>query len=112
MRAAAHLVAFAGPLDLDDARAEIGEEARAVRAGEDAGQIEDDEAVERERVVTHRRSIAGGTARSRARYRVGGAGRAVAGSACSAAWMRSAAHDHSTGSTPSEITRKLRVRSL
>ena len=36
----------AQPLDLDDARAEVGEEARAVRPGEDAREVEDDEAVE------------------------------------------------------------------
>ena len=46
MRPAPHLVAAAGLLDLDDARAQVGEETRAVRAGEDACQVEDDEAVE------------------------------------------------------------------
>jgi hypothetical protein len=43
---AAHFVAAAGLLDLDDARAQVGEQARAVRAGEDARQVEDDEAIE------------------------------------------------------------------
>ena len=44
VRTAAHLVAASGLLDLDDARAEIGEEARAVRAREHAREVEDDEA--------------------------------------------------------------------
>ena len=57
VRAAAHLVALARTLHLDDARAEIGEQPRAVRAGEDAGEIEDDQAVERQISGGHRRSI-------------------------------------------------------
>ena len=60
MRAPAHLVALARTLHLDDAGAEVGEEARAIGTGEDAGEIEDDQAVERQRVVAHRRSIATG----------------------------------------------------
>src|SRR4029453_14701349 len=42
----AHLVALARPLDLEDARAEVGEKARTVRPGEDAREVEDDEAIE------------------------------------------------------------------
>jgi hypothetical protein len=56
MRRAAHVVAAARLLDLDDARAEIGEEARAVRAGEDAREVENDEA-RQEWIGRHRRSI-------------------------------------------------------
>jgi hypothetical protein len=37
----AHVVALARPLDLDHPRAQIGEQAGAVGAGEDAGEIED-----------------------------------------------------------------------
>ncbi len=55
----AHVVAAARALDLDDARAEIGEEARAVRTGEDAREIEDHEVREGCDGVGHRGSIAG-----------------------------------------------------
>jgi len=41
-----NLVAFARAFHLDDAGAQVGEQARAVRAGEDAGEIEDGEAGE------------------------------------------------------------------
>ena len=44
--AAAHLVASPGRSTLIDARAEVGEQARAIRAGEDAREVEHDEAVE------------------------------------------------------------------
>ena len=40
---APHVVALAGPLDLDHARAQVGEQPRAVGAGEHAGEIEDDQ---------------------------------------------------------------------
>jgi hypothetical protein len=40
------VVAAAGTLELDDVRAEIAEEHRAVRAGDDAGQVEDAQALE------------------------------------------------------------------
>src|SRR5262252_2475916 len=49
----ARLVARAGPLHLDDARAHVGEESRAVGAGEHAGEIHDEQAVQRERIVAH-----------------------------------------------------------
>ena len=58
MRSTAHLVAASGLLDLDDARAEIGEEARAIRPREHAREVEDDEAGQ-QWVGGHRRSIAG-----------------------------------------------------
>ena len=47
--AAPRVVAFTGSLDLDHARAEIGEEPRAVRAGEDTGEVEHRDAVEQGR---------------------------------------------------------------
>ncbi len=37
----ARVVAAAGPLDLDDGRAEVGEELRAPRSREHAGEVED-----------------------------------------------------------------------
>ena len=43
---APHLVAFAGALDLDHARAEVGEQPRAVRAREHTGEVEYGETVE------------------------------------------------------------------
>src|SRR5207245_1956330 len=42
----AHVIAAGRPLDLDDARAEVGEEPCAVRSGEHAREVEDDEAGE------------------------------------------------------------------
>ena len=57
-----HVVALAGPLDLDHARAEVGEQPRAVGAGEHAGEIEDDEIgqgqVGERAGLAHRASIA------------------------------------------------------
>src|SRR5262249_22280275 len=47
--ALAHVIAAARALDLDDASAQIGKEARAVRAGEDAREVEDDQVAERSR---------------------------------------------------------------
>src|SRR5258705_12101322 len=41
---ASHLVAVALALDLDDARAQVAQQARAVRAGEDSVQIQDGDA--------------------------------------------------------------------
>jgi hypothetical protein len=55
----AHVVAAGGALDLDDARAQVCEEARAVRAGQDAREVENHEAMEGSDVFGHRRSIAG-----------------------------------------------------
>ena len=57
-QAPSHLVAIAGSLDLDHAGAEIGEQPRAVRPGEDRGEVEDHESGQRKRIVAHRRSIA------------------------------------------------------
>src|SRR2546428_371389 len=57
----AHVIAAGRPLDLDDARAEVGEEPCAVRSGEHAREVEDDEAGEGSSLVTHRRSIARGS---------------------------------------------------
>src|SRR5712692_10203367 len=42
----AHVVAAAGPLDLDDVGAEVGEHHRAVGPGDDAREVEDANAVE------------------------------------------------------------------
>ncbi len=53
-----HVVALARPLDLDHARAQVGEQARAVGAGEHAGEIEDDQIREWAGDVAHRASIA------------------------------------------------------
>src|SRR4030095_13327093 len=53
-----HVVAFAGPLDLDHAGSEIGEQAGAIGTGERAGEIEDHEVGERTGDVGHRQSIA------------------------------------------------------
>jgi hypothetical protein len=46
---AARVVAGRGALDLEDARAEVGEHERAVRTREDAREIEDEDPVERSR---------------------------------------------------------------
>src|SRR5216683_1300174 len=54
----AHVVAVAGPLDLDDPRAQVREQAGAVGAGQDAGEIEDHEVGEGPGGVAHRPSIA------------------------------------------------------
>src|SRR5262249_59682881 len=51
----ARLVARAGPLHLDDARAHVGEESRAVGTGEHASEIHDEQAIQRERIVAHLR---------------------------------------------------------
>src|SRR5262249_50573366 len=59
MRGPALIVALDRPLDLDDAGAEVRQQARAVGAREHAGQIEDGYAKKRQVGVTHRRSIAG-----------------------------------------------------
>ncbi len=57
--ALAHVVAAAGALDLDDARAEVGQETGAVRPGEDTCEVEDHEVREGSGEVGHRRSITG-----------------------------------------------------
>src|SRR5205807_5574140 len=51
--ALARLVALARPLDLEHAGAEVGHQPRAVGTGEDAGEVEDDQAVEQARGVGH-----------------------------------------------------------
>ena len=48
---AARIVSPAGLLDLDDARAHVGEQHRAVRARENARQVDDEQAVERRRGI-------------------------------------------------------------
>jgi hypothetical protein len=50
VRVAPHLVALDRSLDLDHARPQVGEQARAVGAGQDAGEVDDHEAVQRARV--------------------------------------------------------------
>jgi hypothetical protein len=57
MHAAAHLVALARAHHLDDARAEVGEQPRAVRTGEHAREVEDGEAGEQVRVAVHSERI-------------------------------------------------------
>src|SRR6266446_4060761 len=72
--AAARVVALA-PLDLDDVGAEVGEQARAVRAREHAREVEDPEAGERSGRIGHgrlvytrcRRDLAAARSRKRAR---------------------------------------------
>jgi len=59
--ALAHVVAAALALDLDHARAEIGQETRAIRPGEHAGEVEDDEICEWRHRIGHRASIAEGS---------------------------------------------------
>src|SRR5207249_3064956 len=51
VRVLARLFAGARALDLDHPRAHVGEEPRAVRPREDAGEVENHEAAQRERVV-------------------------------------------------------------
>src|SRR5262249_61246620 len=50
---APHLVALAPALDLDHARAEIAQETRAVGSGQDAGQIQDGDADQRQLFGLH-----------------------------------------------------------
>src|SRR5207245_8669779 len=51
--AAPGVVALAGPLDLEDAGAEVGQQARAVGAGQHAREVEDGETVEQPGGVSH-----------------------------------------------------------
>ena len=53
---AAHLVALAGPLDLDHAGAQVAEQPGAVGSGQDAGQIQDGDADQRQIVGLHESS--------------------------------------------------------
>ncbi len=53
MRVPPHLVALDRPLDLDHARAQVREQARAVGAGQHAGEIEDQQVGQRAGRVAH-----------------------------------------------------------